>query len=266
MSAALTPSATPAHTPSRPGGGGFGGAVAAEWTKLWSLRAPYVCLLAGAAVTTVFTFYYGSIARIGDQPLQPVGNAPVSSVVLVQFAVVVLAMTTVTSEYATGSVRTSLLWVPVRHHVQLAKSLVTAAVSCVAGVLWGALGVAVAWRPFGGHATFETAQVLSHLLAMGLYCALIAVLTVGTAFALRHAAATLAVLAFLVAALPGMLTGLGGPVLLTVNDYLPQTAGGYFLHGGDGAPYPAPAGLLIVLAWTAAAHFTGRAVLGRRDA
>ncbi|MFB1047300.1 ABC transporter permease [Streptomyces chrestomyceticus] len=264
MSADVTTQA-PGRASSRPGGGGFSGAVAAEWTKLWSLRAPYACLLAGTAVTAVFTFYYGSIARINGEPLQPVGNAPVSSVALVQFAVIVLAMTAVTSEYATGSVRTSLLWVPVRHRVQLAKSLVTGAVSFAAGVLWGVLGVAVAWGPFGGHATFTVAEVLSHLLAMGLYCALTAVLTVGTAFALRHAAAVLSVLAFLLAALPNMLVGLGGPVLLTVNDYLPQTAGGYFMRGG-GAPYAAPVGLLIVLVWTAAAHLTGRAVLGRRDA
>ncbi|WP_405793465.1 MFS transporter [Streptomyces sp. NBC_01506] len=40
---------------------------------------------------------------------------------LVQFVVVVLAMTTVTGEYATTSVRATLLWVPVRHRVEPAK-------------------------------------------------------------------------------------------------------------------------------------------------
>ncbi|MEU9482120.1 ABC transporter permease [Streptomyces decoyicus] len=265
MSTAVTVDA-PGRSAPRHSGGGFAGAVASEWTKLWSIRTPYVCLLVGVVVSVIFTFYYGSIARINDKPVQPVGNAPVSSVVLVQFALVILAMTTVTSEYATSSIRTSLLWVPVRHRVQLAKSLVTAVVAFVAGVVSGVLGMATAWVPFRGHATFEASKAISQLLAMGLYCALIAVLTVGVSFALRTAAGSVAVLFFLISALPSMLTGLGGPVLLAINDYLPQTAGGHFMLSDGAAPYPPPVAILIVLAWTAVAHLTGRFVLRGRDA
>lgn len=250
----------------RHSGGGFAGAVAAEWTKMWSVRSPYVCLAVGALATAVFTFYYGSIARINDKPVQPVGNAPVTSLLLVQFAVVVLVMVTVTSEYATSSVRASLLWVPLRHRVQLAKSLVCAAVAFIAGILFGVLGIAVAWAPFRGHATFEMSKALSQVLAMGVYCALIAVLTVGVAFALRASAGALAVLFTLVSALPSVLTGLGGDVLLAVNDYLPQTAGTYVMQGADGAPYPRVAAMAILLSWAVAAHLTGWLVLRRRDA
>ncbi|MFE7462917.1 ABC transporter permease [Streptomyces sp. NPDC057499] len=247
-------------------GGGFAGAFAAEWTKLWSIRTPYVCLVAGLVVTAVFTFYYGSIARINDKPLQPVGNAPVSSVILTQFALVVLAVTVVTSEYATSSVRTSLLWVPVRWRVQTAKALLSAVVGFTAGTVFGVLGVALAWGPFRGHAEFETSKVVSQILAMAVYCALTGVLTVGVSFALRTAAGAVAVLFFLITALPGMLVGLGGPVLLAVNDYLPQTAGGYFMLGDGKAPYSASTGLLVLLVWAAAAHAAGACVLRRRDA
>ncbi|CAM5294215.1 ABC transporter [Streptomyces avidinii] len=252
--------------PRGPGGGGLVGAIGAEWTKLWSVRTPYACLLAGVALTGVFTFYYGSLARINDKPVQPLGNAPVSSVVLGQFAVVVLAMATVTSEYATGSARTSLLWVPVRHRVLVAKSVVAGAVSFIAGALFAVLGMAVAWTPFRGHASFVPAEAASQALATALYCALVAVLTVGASFALRTAAATLPALFLLLYGLPVTCQALGGPLLLSVDDFLPQTAGGHFMHGGTGAPYGAPAGILIVLAWTAAAHWAGRYVLGRRDA
>lgn len=247
-------------------GGGFVGAFASEWTKLWSIRTPYVCLLVGLIVTGIFTFYYGAIARINDKPIQPVGNASVSSVILTQFALVVLAMTMVTSEYSTTSVRTSLLWVPVRHRVQLAKALLAALVSFVTGVILGVLGDAIAWASFQGYASFELSKALYQVLAMGVYCALIGVMTVGVSFALRTAAGAVSVIFFVVSALPSMLVGLGGPVLLAINDYMPQTAGGHLMLGDGKAPYPNSVSLLIVLAWAVAAHVAGVYVLRRRDA
>ncbi|MEU2793867.1 ABC transporter permease [Streptomyces sp. NPDC007100] len=247
-------------------GGGLAGAIVAEWVKLRSVRSPYICLVAGVAVTAVFAFYYGSIARINDAPRQPVGNAPVTSLLVGQFVFVVLAMITVTSEYATSSVRTSLLGVPVRHRVLLAKAVVNAVVAFAGGVLFGVLGMAVAWAPFQGHATFAVSEAAVQLCAMGLYCALVAVLAVGVSFALRASAGALTALFVLVSAAPSALTGLGGDVLLTLNDYLPQTAGMHMMHGGADAPYPAVVAALIVVAWTAAAQVAGLLMLQRRDA
>ncbi|MFI8390856.1 ABC transporter permease [Streptomyces sp. NPDC085540] len=258
-----------AGTPVRnqaPRGGGFTGALGAEWAKLWSIRTPYACLLVGLVVTGIFCYYYGAIARINDKPLQPVGNAPVSSVILTQFAVLVLAMTTVTSEYATSSIRTSLLWVPVRHSVQLAKALLAAVVGFLVGIAYGAIGTAVAWGPFRGHAEFEPSKVIAQVVAMALYCALVGVMAVGVAFALRTAAAAVAVLFFVISALPSMPTGLGGKALLVINDYMPQTAGGNFMLGKENGPYPPLTGLLITVAWAVAAHIAGMLVLRRRDA
>ncbi|TXL89220.1 ABC transporter permease [Streptomyces sp. IB2014 016-6] len=250
---------------STPGGGGFAGAVSAEWTKLWTVRAACVCLVAGALLMGVFTFYYGAIARINDHPVQPVGNAPVTAAVLVQFVVVVLAMTTVTSEYATTGVRATLLWVPVRHRVELAKAVVTAAVAFVAGVLFGVLGTAVAWASFEGRATFDAAGVLGQVLLLGCYLALVAALTVGVSFALRAPGAVLTVLFLLLYGVPTVLVGLGGDVLRAVNDHLPHGAATHAMLADD-APYPRLVGFLIVAGWAAAGHLIGREVLRRRDA
>lgn len=224
-------------TPGRGTSGGLAGAVACEWTKLWSVRAPYFCLLAGLAITGVFTFYYASIARINGHPVEPVGNAAASSAVLVQFAVVVMAAVTVTSEYSTGSVRASLLWVPRRHRVQAAKALVAGVVAFVAGTVFAVVGTAVAWGPFGGRASFEAATALGQVLAVGVYQGLVAVLTVGVAFATRHPAGALAVLVTLLWALPSMLLGLGSPTLAAVNDQLPHGAGDHFMRVGAEAPH-----------------------------
>jgi ABC-2 type transport system permease protein len=265
MTADVTADTSGRGTRARPAGR-FAGAVAAESTKLWTVRAPYLCLLIGLVATGLFTFYYASIARINEHAVQPVGNAVVSSTVLVQFAVVILATVTVTSEYTTTSMSSSLLWVPVRHQVQLAKALVTALVAFAAGALFAALGMAVAWGPFSGHASFDAGVAVGQVLAVGLYYALVAVLTVGVSFATRHAAGALTVLFTLLWALPSMLVGLGDPVLLAINDWLPHSAGDHFMRSGGATPYPPTAAVMILLAWTLTAHLTGLYVLRRRDA
>lgn len=260
------PRRTASRTPGGRAPGGLAGAVAAEWTKLWSVRAAGLCLLAGLAITGVFTFYYASIARINDHPVQPAGNAAAASVVVSQFAVVVLATVAVTSEYATGSVRAALLWVPRRHRVQAAKALVAAAVAFLGGAGYAVVGTAVAWRAFGGRASFELGTSLAQILAVGLYQALVAVLTVGVALATRHAAGALSVLALLLWGLPSVLLGLGNDTLTAVNDRLPHGAGDHLMRVGADAPYPSVTAVLIVTAWAAAAHLTGLYVLRRRDA
>ncbi|MFB7256674.1 ABC transporter permease [Streptomyces nojiriensis] len=252
--------------PGRSTFGGFAGAPACEWTKLRSVRAPALCLLAGLAVTAVFTFYYASIARINEQAVQPVGNAAAASVVVTQFAAVVLATVAVTSEYSTGTMRASLLWVPRRHRVQAAKALVTGIVVFLAGALSAVVGTVVAWVAFDGRASFDAATTIGQILAIGVYQALVAVLTVGVAFSARHPAGALSALAALLWALPSVLLGLGGDALAAVNDALPYGAGDRFMRVGGDAPYSSATAVLIVAAWTAAAHLTGLYVLRRRDA
>ncbi|MFD5559712.1 ABC transporter permease [Kitasatospora griseola] len=260
------PDAPGRDAPGRGAPGGLAGAVAAEWTKLWSVRAPYLCLLAGLAITGVFTYYYASIARINGHPVQPAGNAAASSAVLVQFTVVVLATVAVTSEYATGSVRAALLSVPRRSRVHAAKALVVAVVAFVAGAAFAVVGTAVAWFGFDGRASFSVGLSLRQVLAIGLYEALVAVLSVGVAFATRHPAGALSILATLLWALPSILLGLGGPALAGLNGRLPHGAGERFMRPAAEAPYGPVTAVLIVAAWAAAAHVIGLYVLRRRDA
>lgn len=246
--------------------GGFIGAITGEWTKLWSVRVPYSCLLAGLATTGVFTYYYAAIARINERPIQPVGNAAAASALLAQFAVVIMATVAVTSEYSTGSVRASLLWVPRRHRVHAAKAVVVGGVAFVAGTGFAVVGMAVAWGAFGGRASFAAGTAIGQVLAVGGYQALVAVLTVGVSFATRHAAGALSILVTLLWALPSLLLGLGGPTLAAVNDHLPHGAGDHFMRVGTQAPHTAATSVLIVAAWAAAAHLVGLYVLRRRDA
>ncbi|MFD3871841.1 ABC transporter permease [Streptomyces sp. NPDC058623] len=214
----------------------------------------------------MFTYYYAAIARINGNAVQPVGNAPAASTVLAQFAVVILATISVTSEYSTGSVRASLLWVPRRHRVHVAKAVVVGGVAFIAGIGFAIVGMVVAWGGFGGRASFEAGTTLTQILAIGGYQALIALLTVGVAFVTRHAAGALSILTTLLWALPSMLLGLGGPTLAAINDHLPHGAADHFMFIGTEAPHSAVTSVLIVVAWAAAAHLIGLYVLRRRDA
>ncbi|WP_411104950.1 ABC transporter permease [Streptomyces sp. cmx-4-9] len=240
--------------------------VACEWTKLWSVRTAFFCLLAGLAITAVFTFYYASIARINEHPVEPVGNAAAASTVVTQFTVVVLATVAVTSEYATGTMRASLLWVPRRHRMQAAKALVAGVVAFLAGAVFAVVGTVVAWVAFDGRASFDAGTTAGQILAIGLYQAFVAVLATGVALCARHPAGALSVLVALLWALPSVLLGLGGDALAAVNDALPYGAGDHVMRVGGDAPYASGTAVLIVAAWTAAAHLTGLYVLRRRDA
>ncbi|MFJ7999326.1 hypothetical protein ACIQ7D_19600 [Streptomyces sp. NPDC096310] len=117
-----------------------------------------------------------------------------------------------------------------------------------------------------GRASFEAGPSLRQILAFGLYQALVAVLTVGTAFATRHPAGALSILVTLLWALPSVLLGLGGPTLADVNNHLPYGAGDHFMRRGAEAPYPPVAAALIVAARAATAHLVGLYVPRRRDA
>ncbi|MEV4008633.1 hypothetical protein [Actinomadura sp. NPDC049753] len=91
------------------------------------------------------------------------------------------------------------------------------------------------------------------------------VLVLAVGAMLRSTAASLTT-AFLFLLVVPMLLGSGdesGPAR-KVSDSLPSSAGRYFM-AGEG-PYPQAVGLVILVAWTAAALCGGVVVLRRRDA
>ncbi|MFC7646920.1 hypothetical protein ACFQX6_45060 [Streptosporangium lutulentum] len=53
--------------------GGLRGAVASEWTKLWSLRSTWWCLVSGAALLGLSALTLAQ--RHGDQPAQRRGES-----------------------------------------------------------------------------------------------------------------------------------------------------------------------------------------------
>ncbi|MEE6312049.1 ABC transporter permease [Plantactinospora veratri] len=256
-----------------PSGGGLPGAVASEWTKLWSVRSVWWCLLSSAllmAATAGQLAIYVANGNTDDDPVNDrgvlaVGRIAVDAVELTQFAVIALALLVITSEYANGTIRTTLQWIPSRSRLLLAKTTVVAGVTLGTGVLLGVLGAAVAAPVLGEWGRFEPAESVGDVLGLAGYLALIAVFTLGLGAALRSAVGTLVTVFLLLAVVPATLRLPDLGPLNAIADALPGSAGLHFLRG-ESESYPAVAGLLILIGWAVAALLAGLAVLRRRDA
>jgi ABC-2 type transport system permease protein len=252
--------------------GGWFGAAAAEWTKFWSVRATWWCLTTGAALMLGYATLSGIAQHYGDQPTAANTIALGGGFYLTQFAVIALATLFVTSEYAGGGIRSTLLWTPVRERVVVAKAAVLLPVLFAYGVLLSCAGTALATAVKDGHglptspeAAFTTAT------GTGGYFALLGLLCTGIGWALRSAAGTLVSAIVLLVPLPLIVASLGWPEAMP---YFPGIAGvnAMVAEGHPNpitmtpAPYAPWAGLAICAAWATAALLAGTTVLRRRDA
>ncbi|MEV5764436.1 ABC transporter permease [Micromonospora sp. NPDC052213] len=256
-----------------PTGGGLTGAVASEWTKLWSVRSVWWNLLASALLMAaaagqeaIYVVNENTNSDPADDPgVVGVGTVAISSVLLAQFTVLALAMLVITAEYATGTIRSTLQWTPSRGQLLLAKTAVVAVVTFVVGALLAALGSAVADPVLGEWGRFRAAETVGDVLAVAAYLSLISVFTLGLGTALRSAVGTLTTVFMILMVVPIALGALDIEFVNRLVDGLPGVAGHHFMSG-DADPYPPAAGLALLAAWALAAMLAGYAVLRSRDA
>src|SRR4051812_22982782 len=179
-------------------GGGFKGAVAFEWTKLWSIRATWWNLAIGLLLTVSFAAMVGASAdasaKKGIDVTMPAPHHASQAFLISQLTVVVLATLALTSEYSSGSLRTTLQSVPARGRMLRSKTLVVMAVVAAAGFVFSMLGSLVAAPLMGGHGDYTGGQLLGTALGAGAYLSLLAVTSIGLGTVLRSAAGTITTL------------------------------------------------------------------------
>ncbi|MFB7949230.1 ABC transporter [Kitasatospora phosalacinea] len=248
-------------------GGGLPGAVAAEWSKLWSVRSTWWCLAGAVALTVLTAPVIGATManNRGEDVGVPVGEVAVATVYVAQFALVALAMLAVTAEYASGAIRTTLQAVPRRGVLLAAKGAVAGLVGLVAGTVLGLLGAGVGALSLGDRALVAGAPVAGTALRTGVCLALLGVLTVGAAVAVRSAAGTLTVVFVGLTVLPVVLQASDVGPLVYLAERMPNAAGGVFMNAGGG-PYGAWTALVLLVLWSAGVLFLGDRVLRARDA
>lgn len=256
-------------------------AIGSEWAKLWSVRSTWWCLACALALMVLTAITLGGATatdalRDGVGVRVVAGQAVVSATSFVQFALAALAMLTITSEYASGAIRVTLQATPVRGVVLAAKALVVAPVMFAAGVVSGAVAAAAVYAVlsidvFGGLVVLPIGETVLDLLGVGVFFALVSVMTIGAGAAMRSAAGTLTVVFMLLMGLPLMLLMTGSQAAVDASLRMPMFAGLAFMGSTDNMtggpiPYSAGEGLAWLLAWAAVAVVAGHAVLRRRDA
>ena len=234
------------------------GLLRSEWTKLWSVRSLWITLAAAFAVTIGlcgFMIIDGKMLggeEAGGIPFGWTAIYPVGMLVLV-----VLGVLSITSEYSTGSIRTSMVAAPRRTGVLLAKIAVVTGVTAVLAaltstLLYVVLQIAGTVPSASGLSLFDPAMfwgVLGGTLVLP-YGALFGILLGGL---VRNAAAGICLYFGLFQMGPQIFPTFLPPWLAGVVDYMPLAAVDVMRSGGlTTEPYGPAGAVLILLAWLAA--------------
>ncbi|MGR6922778.1 ABC transporter permease [[Actinomadura] parvosata] len=250
--------------------------LSSEWLKLRSVTSTYHAV--GAAALTValgiaWTLYVSALA---DERGMLRAAAPEQGFLpLIQMSLAVLGVLAITSEYATGMIRTSLVTVPNRSTLFLAKAGIVGMTTFVAAHAILLLTYATSRQIASGrHLGFNDVS-FSHdlpvLLASGMSVTALALVGLGLGAAVRSTAGTVMSVVTLLFVLPGIATYLPPPWNTRISTILlpslvPQIAGQRLSSRlGDGflAPWAA---LAMLLAYPLVALAIGYYRLKRKDA
>jgi ABC-2 type transport system permease protein len=253
------------------------GVLAAEWIKLRSVRSTYLILAfaAAAAVVIGYLVTHADVTRWATMTAQakasfdPVGDS-FSGLGLAQLAFGTLGVLVISSEYATGLIRTTFAAVPRRRAVLAAKAAVAGAVSLAAGE-------AIAFATFftGQQAlsaqhlqvTLADPGVLRGVLAAGFYLAVMAWTGLGLGALIRHTAGAITTMSAVVFLLPKIIPALPAPWNVQAGNYTLNLAAQQMIaqHPHPGY-FGAGPSFLVVAAYAAAALAAAAVVITRRDA
>ena len=241
-------------------------ACAAEWTRLWTIRTTWWCVLA-AAVTIV-----GMGAALGlevsndvgrEADLPPAWGAGEFALLPGQFALLVLVLLSITSEYATGAIGTTLQWTPRRTILLVARTIVPVAFATLAGTLLTLLADVAAWAAFPSLEMSVSGMAGSLGTVAGVLAAE-CLIAVGLGFLLRSTAGGLAVVFLVLLVLPFLLPVFGVGWMQTAAQLLPGSGSAFLLVGDP--PITTTSAIAVLVTWAAAATAIGAASLLRRDA
>jgi ABC-2 type transport system permease protein len=264
----------------RAGGGTLREAVHAEWTKLRTVPSGGWLLLTAIVLTVGVSVLETATTKCPAECADDTTKLSLTGIWVGQAAVAVLAVIMMTSEYSSGMIRITFTAVPRRITALAAKGVVLTGVVLAAGAIavLGSLLTARHLLPGNGFTGAHGSVALS--LAAGptlraafgsvLYLALIGLLSLGLATAIRDSGASIAVMLGLLYIVP-LFTQLGvlDPTWeRRFQQWSPMTAG-LAIQATRGlktlpiGPWP---GLGVLALWTAGALLLGGLLLRLRDA
>jgi ABC-2 type transport system permease protein len=255
-------------------------ALRAEWTKLRTAPGTSWLLLAIISLTVVLGVVADTASRCpsGRCHLDP-ARTSLTGIYLSQAIVVILAASAISSEYSSGMIRVTFAAMPRRATVLAAKAVTMASLVLAAGIP-AVLGSWLAGRLIlPGHGftaahgypplSLSEGPVLRAAAGSVLYLALIALLSLGVAAAVRDTAVAIGAVLGLLYVFPVVTIVLGSSHLARhLQQIAPMTAGLAIeaTTGLRALPISPWAGLGVLAAWAAAALLAGVLLIRFRDA
>jgi ABC-2 type transport system permease protein len=257
-------------------------ALHAEWTKLRTVAGTIWLLLAIIALTvTLSALAVGAVhyPLVGPGQDLDLTKLSLTGIQLGQAVVAILAVLVISNEYSTGMIRTTLTAMPRRPTVLAAKAAVVSGVVLAAGTI-AVLGCLLLGRlilPGRGLTTahgypppsLADGPTLRAVAGSALYLALIALLSLGVATAVRDSATAIGVVLALLYLFPILTQVVSDPHWQRHLEQLAPMNAGLAVQATTNlrslsiSPW---AGLGVLAAWAAAALLAGGLLLRLRDA
>lgn len=260
---------------------GLGRLLLTEWTKIRSVRSTLWTLIIFVVVSlgltglltwlTIRTLNSGrSGARAADIAGDPVAFILGTGLGLGQLAICVLGALVITAEYSSGTIRASLLAVPRRIPVLIAKGLVFGALVLVVGeaVAFGSffIGAAIVHSQFP--VSLSQPGVTRAVIGSGLYLTVLGLFALAIGSLIRHTAGAITTVIGLVLVIFPLLGLLPDSWGAHIHAYAPTVAGQLITadHQQPGQLLSPWQGFGVFCAWTALLLLLGGYLLRRRDA
>ena len=243
-------------------------AVHAEWTKLRTVAGPTGLLLATIALTAALgVVAANSVSCAAANCDVDRTKFALAGVQLGQALVAVLAVLVVGNEYSSGMIRTTLMAVPRRATALLAKAMV------LVGPVVVAAAVAVAVSLIAGRSvlpiSLSDGSTVRAAAGSVLYLALIALLSLGIATAVRDSAAAIGIVLGLLYLFPIVASVVSNPAWHRHVQQIGPSSAGLAIQATirlQDLPISPWAGLGVLGLWAAGALLLGGLLLAIRDA
>jgi ABC-2 type transport system permease protein len=175
----------------------------AEWIKFRTVRSSIMGVIVtvlliiglGVLIALVTRSHWAQISAVRQATFDPVSNSLVG-IFFGQFAIGVIGALFITSEYTSGSIRTTLTAVPNRLRLITSKLIVLAVSMLVVGEIVCFAAFLIGQRIFFGvvpTASLDNGAVLRSVLLAGVYLTLLAILGFALGMIFRQSAASISV-------------------------------------------------------------------------
>jgi ABC-2 type transport system permease protein len=262
------------------GRAGFGGTLNSEFTKIRSVRSTWwtlIVLLAvsvgiGAAITGGTAANWSHMSPSDQASFDPTQASVAGLFYLGQLVIVVLGALTLTAEYSTGMIRTSLTAMPRRVVMYSSKVVVFAVVALVVTFVAAFISFYLGQSLLGSThdtATLSQPNVLRAIVGSALYVTLCGLFAFAIAAILRHTAGTITTVIGILFVVPILAHLLPSTWYQDVERWLPDAAGRALsvTVGPQPAHLFSPWGQFTVFAvYTAVLLVVGAVIFRNRDA